>query len=65
MASCSVSFNYRLGNFGFFAHPALSAEQPEGPLGNYGLMDQVAALNWVKRNIAAVRRRPGQRHDLR
>ncbi len=54
-----VSFNYRLGNFGFFAHPALSAEQPEGPLGNYGLMDQVAALNWVKRNIASFGGDPG------
>jgi para-nitrobenzyl esterase len=48
-----VSFNYRLGNFGFFAHPALSAEQPHGPLGNYALMDQIAALGWVKRNVAA------------
>jgi para-nitrobenzyl esterase len=48
-----VSFNYRLGNFGFFAHPALSAEQPGALLGNYGLMDQIAALEWVKRNIAA------------
>lgn len=48
-----VSFNYRLGNFGFFAHPALTAEQPNGLLGNYGLMDQIAALHWVQRNIAA------------
>jgi para-nitrobenzyl esterase len=48
-----VSFNYRLGRFGFFAHPALSAEQPAGPLGNYALMDQIAALKWVQRNIAA------------
>ncbi len=48
-----VSFNYRLGNFGFFAHPALSAEQPQGPLGNYAFMDQIAALKWVRRNIAA------------
>jgi para-nitrobenzyl esterase len=46
-----VSFNYRLGRFGFFGHPALTAEQP-GKAGNYGLMDQLAALNWVKRNIA-------------
>jgi hypothetical protein len=36
-----VSFNYRLGNFGFFAHPALSAEQSGGPLVNYGFMDQI------------------------
>ena len=48
-----VSFNYRLGNFGFFAHPALSAEQAGGPLGNYGYMDQIAALRWVQRNVVA------------
>jgi para-nitrobenzyl esterase len=47
-----VSFNYRLGNFGFFAHPALAAEQRGGPLGNYAFMDQIAALKWVRRNIA-------------
>jgi para-nitrobenzyl esterase len=48
-----VSFNYRLGNFGFFAHPALSAEQAQGPLVNYAFMDQIAALKWVQNNIAA------------
>jgi para-nitrobenzyl esterase len=48
-----VSFNYRLGRFGFFGHPALTAEHPEEAKGNYGLMDQAAALRWVKRNIAA------------
>ena len=48
-----VSFNYRLGRFGFFAHPALSAEAGSGPAGNYGYLDQLAALAWVKRNIAA------------
>ena len=48
-----VSVNYRLGRLGFFAHPALSAEHPEEPHGNYGYLDQIAALNWVKRNIAA------------
>lgn len=46
-----VSLNYRLGRFGFFAHPALSAENPDAPLGNYGFMDQIAALEWVKNNI--------------
>lgn len=48
-----VSFNCRLGRFGFFAHPALTAEQPAGPLANYAIMDQIAALKWVRRNIAA------------
>ncbi len=48
-----VSFNYRLGAFGFFAHPALSAESAHGVSGNYGLLDQRAALRWVRRNIAA------------
>ena len=48
-----VSFNYRLGRFGFFAHPALTKENPAEPHGNYGYMDQIAALKWVQRNIAA------------
>jgi para-nitrobenzyl esterase len=48
-----VSINYRLGVFGYFAHRELSAESPEGVSGNYGLLDQIAALHWVKRNIAA------------
>src|SRR5689334_11757207 len=46
-----VTINYRLGALGFLAHPALAA-QPGGPSGNYGLMDQQAALRWVQRNIA-------------
>jgi para-nitrobenzyl esterase len=46
-----VSFNYRLGPFGFFAHPALTAETPDHTSGNYGLMDQIAALKWVQENI--------------
>jgi para-nitrobenzyl esterase len=48
-----VSVNYRLGRLGFFAHPALEAEHPGEPTGNYGLMDNIAALKWVKANIAA------------
>ena len=48
-----VSMNYRLGIFGFFAHPALTAESPNHSSGNYGLLDQTAALRWVKENIAA------------
>lgn len=48
-----VSFNYRLGWLGFFNHPALTAESPNEPHGNYGLMDQIAALEWVKANIAS------------
>ena len=48
-----VSFNYRLGRLGFFALPALEAEHPGEPSGNYGLLDQIAALRWVRDNIAA------------
>lgn len=46
-----VTFNYRLGVLGFLAHPALSAESPDNISGNYGLLDQVAALQWVQRHI--------------
>ncbi|QQT33645.1 carboxylesterase family protein [Sphingobacterium multivorum] len=48
-----VTVNYRLGIFGFFAHPALTEESPKHASGNYGLLDQHAALVWVKKNIAA------------
>jgi para-nitrobenzyl esterase len=48
-----VTMNYRLGVFGFLAHPALTAESPSHASGNYGLLDQAAAIAWVKRNIAA------------
>ena len=54
-----VSFNYRLGRFGFFAHPALTKEAAGGPVGNYAYMDQIAALKWVKANIAAFGGDPG------
>ena len=47
-----VSMNYRLGIFGFFAHPGLTAESAHHASGNYGLMDQAAAIAWVARNIA-------------
>jgi para-nitrobenzyl esterase len=48
-----VSVNYRLGRLGFFAHPALAREAPSDLRGNYGYMDQQAALQWVQRNIAS------------
>jgi para-nitrobenzyl esterase len=48
-----VSINYRLGVLGWFAHPELSAESPLGISGNYGLLDQIEALKWVRRNISA------------
>lgn len=48
-----VSINYRVGIFGFFAHPELTKESPNHASGNYGIQDQVAALKWVQKNIAA------------
>ena len=48
-----VAMNYRVGRFGFFAFPALRDEHPDETKGNYAYMDQIAALQWVKRNIAA------------
>jgi para-nitrobenzyl esterase len=48
-----VSLNYRTGLFGFLAHPALGRESAHGVSGNYGLLDQIAALQWVQRNAAA------------
>jgi para-nitrobenzyl esterase len=48
-----VSINYRLGVFGYLAHPELSAESPLGISGNYGLLDQIEALRWIRQNIGA------------
>ena len=55
-----VVINYRLGVLGFLAHPELSAENPLGVSGNYGLLDQIAAVTWVKENIAAFGGDPGR-----
>ncbi len=55
-----VSFNYRLGVFGFFTSADLAKESGHNASGNYGLLDQVAALEWVRRNIAAFGGDPGQ-----
>ena len=55
-----VSFNYRLGRFGYFGFPALTQEGKNGLLGNYGYMDLIAALKWVQRNIAAFGGNPHQ-----
>jgi para-nitrobenzyl esterase len=54
-----VTFQYRLGIFGFASLPALTAESPEHASGNYGIMDQIAALQWVKANIANFGGDPG------
>ena len=48
-----VTINYRLGRFGSFAHPLLTTEANGGPVANYGMLDMVASLEWVKRNIRA------------
>ena len=65
-----VSLNYRLGALGFLAHPALSAEADSKTSGNYGILDQIAALKWVRRNIKPVSythldgyKRQGWRHQ--
>src|SRR5436305_9600884 len=48
-----VMINYRLGPLGYLAHPELTAESPQHSSGNYGVLDQIAALRWVQKNIAA------------
>ena len=60
-----VSFNYRLGVFGFLAHPELTKESGHNTSGNYGLLDQIAALQWVKDQHRRIWRRSGQGDDLR
>ena len=55
-----VTCNYRLGRFGFFAHPALTKEANGSPVANYGLMDEIAALHWVQDNIASFGGDPGK-----
>src|SRR5262249_27153046 len=52
--------NYRLGVFGFLAHPELSKESDRNASGNYGILDQITALEWVKNNIAAFGGDPGR-----
>ncbi len=54
-----VTFNYRLGIFGFFSHPELSVESGTGTSGNYGLLDMIAALDWVRDHISAFGGDPG------
>jgi len=55
-----VSIAYRVGPMGFFAHPGLSAESPQHVSGNYGLLDMIAGLKWIKENIAAFGGNPGK-----
>ncbi len=56
----TVTVNYRLNIFGFFSHPELTKESPNNASGNYGLLDQAAALKWVNENIAAFGGDPGK-----
>jgi para-nitrobenzyl esterase len=55
-----VTINYRLGPLGYLAHPELTAESPRHSSGNYGLLDQIAALQWVRKNIAGFGGDPGK-----
>ena len=61
----AVSVNYRTNIFGFFAHPELTKESPHHASGNYGLLDQVAALAWVQQEHRGVRRRSEARDHRR
>src|SRR5258708_35441220 len=56
-----VSLNYPLGPLGYLAHPEPTAESPHHASGNYGVLDQIPALRWVRNNISGVRRDPGAR----
>ncbi len=60
-----VSINYRLGVLGYLAHPELSKESADNVSGNYGLLDQIAALRWVRENIASFGGDATQRDDIR
>ena len=60
-----VTFNYRLGSLGFFAHPELAKESGHNASGNYGMMDAIAALQWVKKNISAFGGDPNNVTDRR
>jgi para-nitrobenzyl esterase len=55
-----VSIAYRVGPFGFMAHPALTAESKNHASGNYGMLDMIAGLQWVQKNIAAFGGNPGK-----
>src|SRR5579884_2532996 len=55
-----VDFNYRVGPFGFLTRPQLAAESPHHSAGNYGLLDQIAALRWIQKNIAGFGGNPAQ-----
>ena len=60
-----VTLNYRLGSLGFFAHPELAKESGHNASGNYGMMDAIAALQWVKKQHQRLRRRSEQRDHRR